>query len=314
MMRGALLAVMLLWASAANAGDLWNRLWHNADQRGEQLMQHGKAADAAKTYADPQRKAYAELQAGDYVHAAQDLAAFDDSRSNYNRGNALAHTGQLQDALKAYDAALARDPKNADARRNRDLVMQALKQQPPHSQHPNNKTASGSNRNGSQNQPGTANQHNGGKEAGKPASPAQQPLPQTGSNGQPNPSSASGHNNGKDGGQTGEQAPSQQTQSQQAQSQSSRPQQSQPAGQQSAAANPAGQSGKPAQSAAAQAQRDTAAGLNKAGQATAPVEATASEQKLAQEQWLRSIPDDPGGLLRRKFLIEHMIRQQERSP
>jgi Ca-activated chloride channel family protein len=35
-----------------------------------------------------------------------------------------------------------------------------------------------------------------------------------------------------------------------------------------------------------------------------------SEKQLAQEQWLRQIPDDPSGLLRRKFLIEHMLRQQ----
>ena len=35
-----------------------------------------------------------------------------------------------------------------------------------------------------------------------------------------------------------------------------------------------------------------------------------SEKQMSQEQWLRSIPDDPGGLLRRKFLIEHMMRQQ----
>jgi len=35
-----------------------------------------------------------------------------------------------------------------------------------------------------------------------------------------------------------------------------------------------------------------------------------SEQTLALEQWLRRIPDDPGGLLRRKFLIEHIERQQ----
>ncbi len=37
-----------------------------------------------------------------------------------------------------------------------------------------------------------------------------------------------------------------------------------------------------------------------------------SEQQIEKEQWLHSIPDDPGGLLRRKFLIEHMMRQQER--
>jgi Ca-activated chloride channel family protein len=35
-----------------------------------------------------------------------------------------------------------------------------------------------------------------------------------------------------------------------------------------------------------------------------------TEQQISQEQWLRRIPDDPGGLLRRKFMIEHMLRQQ----
>ena len=35
------------------------------------------------------------------------------------------------------------------------------------------------------------------------------------------------------------------------------------------------------------------------------------EKALAEDQWLRAIPDDPGGLLRRKFLIEHMMRQQQ---
>jgi Tetratricopeptide repeat. len=110
-----LLAALLAWASGASANDFWDSLWHNADQRGEQLMREGNAAAAARTYADPQHKAYAELQAGDYQRAAQDFSAFNDSTSNYNRGNALAHAGQLQEAIKAYDAALARDPKNEDA-------------------------------------------------------------------------------------------------------------------------------------------------------------------------------------------------------
>jgi len=39
-----------------------------------------------------------------------------------------------------------------------------------------------------------------------------------------------------------------------------------------------------------------------------------TEQQLAQEQWLHSIPDDPGGLLRRKFLIEHLLRKQKAQP
>ncbi len=40
-------------------------------------------------------------------------------------------------------------------------------------------------------------------------------------------------------------------------------------------------------------------------------DARTSEQQIEKDQWLHSIPDDPGGLLRRKFLIEHMMRQQE---
>jgi Ca-activated chloride channel family protein len=36
-----------------------------------------------------------------------------------------------------------------------------------------------------------------------------------------------------------------------------------------------------------------------------------SEQAQSLDQWLRWIPDDPAGLLRRKFMIEHMRHQSE---
>ena len=38
-----------------------------------------------------------------------------------------------------------------------------------------------------------------------------------------------------------------------------------------------------------------------------------AEQQQALEQWLRRIPDDPGGLLRRKFEYEYRRRQAERA-
>ena len=37
---------------------------------------------------------------------------------------------------------------------------------------------------------------------------------------------------------------------------------------------------------------------------------TKSESAQALEQWLRRIPDDPGGLLRRKFMMQHQQREQ----
>ncbi|MHB1201137.1 MAG: hypothetical protein ACYCZ6_16605, partial [Polaromonas sp.] len=68
---------------------------------------------------------------------------------------------------------------------------------------------------------------------------------------------------------------------------------------------------------AAQARDDAAAGLAKpqqAGPAPQAARNPPSERQLAEEQWLRRIPDDPGGLLRRKFMIEHLIRQQGTQP
>ena len=43
-------------------------------------------------------------------------------------------------------------------------------------------------------------------------------------------------------------------------------------------------------------------------------EAKADEHQQANEQWLRLIPDDPGGLLREKFLRDHLRRQRGWQP
>ena len=61
---------------------------------------------------------------------------------------------------------------------------------------------------------------------------------------------------------------------------------------------------------AAAAQRGPAAGGHPAAANTASGEAQPipSEEQLAAEQWLRRIPDDPGGLLRRKFLYQYRQR------
>lgn len=49
----------------------------------------------------------------------------------------------------------------------------------------------------------------------------------------------------------------------------------------------------------------------------APLDAAAlaeDERRRAVEQWLRRVPDDPGGLLRRKFALEHQRRLSEGNP
>ena len=109
--------------------NLWSRLWRTPDQRGQALLQQGDAAAAAQTFDDPERKAHAELQAKNYTAAAQTLTGIETAEAHYNRGNALAHTGDLQGAIRAYDAALKQSPQHADARHNRDIVVAALQKQ-----------------------------------------------------------------------------------------------------------------------------------------------------------------------------------------
>ena len=50
---------------------------------------------------------------------------------------------------------------------------------------------------------------------------------------------------------------------------------------------------------------------SKVPQAARPETAAERERRLANEAWLRRVPDDPGGLLRAKFRLEYERRQME---
>src|SRR5690606_39588424 len=71
----------------------------------------------------------AQYRAGDYGAAAQSFAGLDGADADYNRGNALARAGKLQEAIAAYDEALAQDPALEDAAANKALLEQLLRQQ-----------------------------------------------------------------------------------------------------------------------------------------------------------------------------------------
>ena len=89
MMRIVILLIFCAFVMPAQAAGFWAGLWRNADQQGEALMQKGDASSAAQAYADPRRKAYAKLKAGDYQGAAEQLDTLHESDDDYNRGNAF---------------------------------------------------------------------------------------------------------------------------------------------------------------------------------------------------------------------------------
>lgn len=68
---------------------------------------------------------------GDFEAAAEEFAKADGADAHYDRGNALAKAGRLQEAVSAYDEALRRRPGMPDAVANRQSVLNALKRKPP---------------------------------------------------------------------------------------------------------------------------------------------------------------------------------------
>ena len=67
-------------------------------------------------------------EAGDYSGAAQRFAEGNDAHAHYNRGNALAKSGELEAALDAYEQALELQPDLRPALTNKALVESLLKQ------------------------------------------------------------------------------------------------------------------------------------------------------------------------------------------
>lgn len=103
-------------------------LWLRPDQQGLHLLKQKRPADAAQHFEDPQWQGVALYEAGDYSGAAQRFAQGSDAHAHYNRGNALAKSGELEAALDAYDQALERQPDLRPALTNKALVEGLLKQ------------------------------------------------------------------------------------------------------------------------------------------------------------------------------------------
>ncbi len=247
--------------------------WLTPDQQGQRLLQDNPEA-AADTFAHPEWRGTARYRAGDYAGAVESFAQSDSARAHYNRGNALARLGELQAALDAYDQALARQPDHEDAAANRRLIEQ-LKEQQQEQQ---------DGQGDSQPQPDDGEQQENGE-------PGQND--QTEGDDSRDDSRRDGRDEDFDSGADDDAAEEEQSEDDTAdQADAADEQMEDPA--------TAEQPAQPEDGDAEDAQPQPLA-----------VDFT-DEERQELEQWLRRIPDDPGGLLRRKFQYEHQQRAPER--
>ncbi|MGE0485900.1 MAG: VWA domain-containing protein [Gammaproteobacteria bacterium] len=267
--RGALFALVL--ALPLVPPPVLADWWRTDDQAGAAAFAAGDYDAAGHSFADQAWRGAARYRAGDYAAAAADLAEDDSARGHYNRGNALARLGRYDEAIAAYDRALELTPGDDDAAHNKELVEKLLEQQ---QQQQDN----------TQQQQGQDDNEEAG--AGERAQDEQSQGEGGSQGGQPQPSDQAQSDGDAGGESNAEQPQAEPPQGDQGEDES---EQAQPA------PDPTdSEDGEETRTARAEQAEDG--------------DESDAERAQATEQWLRQIPDDPGGLLRRKF--QYLYKQR----
>ncbi len=138
----ALCCIVLLLPPPASArtlddlADAWTSLWSRRDQQAADALNSGRPDEAARLFTEPRGRATALYRSGRYAEAARLFRQDPSATGAYNLGNALARSGRLDDAIRAYDRALRLQPEHADAQHNRALLL-AQRAQAEDSDEPN---------------------------------------------------------------------------------------------------------------------------------------------------------------------------------
>jgi Ca-activated chloride channel family protein len=296
--RGWIGVVILLVPLSAGALD-WDGLWRRDDQRAVTALEQGDAERAAQLFADPDWKASALYRAGRFEDSAHVLEGRDSARAHYNRGNALARGGQFPQALEEYEHALRLDPKDADARYNRDLLRKQMQQSQ------SGQGGQSEQQQGAQNRQGQAQQDRQGKEG--------QAGDRSASNDEEQPAHRSAdQQQARDRDESGEDAQQDESGKQGAQPESQDAQESANGSSENAATSPQAEDRATAADETSDASKPPD-GARQVARAAEDAKLDDDEAARATEQWLRRIPDDPGGLLRRKFLYQYRQQQEPAS-
>lgn len=306
--RGWLMALALCvglpvrQADAASLADLWRR----PDQQAAAALANGDAPAALERARSPEWRGSAAFRAGDYQAAVEAWQQSGGPDAAYNEGNALAKLGKYQEAIAAYDRALAQAPDMADAKANREAVEAWLKQQAE--QPPQQGQQGQQGQDGQSGESGGESSPQNGSEGSQQGDGAEQGGQQ---NGQDQASSADAGQDGQqrsDGqrdGRSGEERP------EDASAQASATQDpDQQAGQKEALSKAIDEALERSRDGQGDAAKPGSSAQQGEARSLSPQEAADQEQQQAMKQWMERVPDDPGGLLRRKFLLEYQRRQQ----
>lgn len=262
----------------------WQDLWKTADQQASDALINGDAATAQTLFKDRQWRGSAAYKAGDYESAIADYLDIDTVDSHYNRGNALAHSGDLDGAIEAYNQSLALDPEMEDAQANKELLEQLKQQQEQQEQQDSENSENSENSESEKSE----SQDQGSQSQDSDSAPQDQQQSDQQDSADQQPESKQGE--------------PEESEEQKSEEERQREQEEQRKEQE-------------AQEQEQNAAESTEESSNEELSNKEPSTEESDAEKQAQqelEQWLRRVPDDPGGLLREKFRYQSRQRALER--
>jgi len=307
-------------AMANQASIFWDDLWQTREQRAAKALQQQRHEEALNLSQDPAVLGSALYRQNKYSEALGKFAEVEGADADYNRGNAFARLGKYEEAIKAYDKALQQQPQMQDAIDNKAAVEALLQQQ--QSQQEDKQQDEQDQQQDKQQQDQQQDQQKQKQEQQQSEQKQDSEQQQSDKQQQQQDQSSSSEQ------QQQQEAEQQETEKEDAsQGEQQQDQQSADNNQQSStnqfaeAAKSMEQDDKqetprpePEQQQKPQDQQSQA---DEKSNATAQAEQQAqqldSEEQQAAEQWLRRIPDDPGGLLKRKFLYQYQQRNRKPS-
>ncbi|OGV45782.1 MAG: hypothetical protein A3F46_05555 [Legionellales bacterium RIFCSPHIGHO2_12_FULL_42_9] len=267
----------------------WQDLWMTADQQAQQLMQQGKFHQAEKRFRQSDWQAVAAYRADQYEKSAQIFSSLNSEQGTYNQGNALARAGHYQEAIKAYDKVLRLNPSDKDARYNRKLVAKLLKKEQNKRQNNDQKNE----KKGGQRQQEQSNQQDKKDQSQSESQDKSQ--------------------NSQDNNQQNQQFDQNKADKTSPDEKQNEQNQAKEPNNENKSDDMSDKNDKNKQAQDQQQKKEQQEAKDKSSAQSAPQSAAEREKQQARDQWLRLVPDEPGGLLRQKLLRDHFRRQRNLS-
>ena len=294
--RGWMLSLlfMIILQPEQSYASLWDDAWQTKDQQGQKALAKDPAK-AAELFEDKDWKASSLYRAQDYKQAAENFIINPEDSpeqqavSHFNRGNALAQSGEFEKAIKDYEKALELNIKFDDAHANKALAEKLLEQQEEQDQQNQDQDKDQDSEDEKSDDSDSKDGESKDNESDQEDSSDQQQNDDKKDESEQDSDNSDSNNQDTDEQDSDEQEADENESDE--------------------------QSDEEKEAAAAEAEENAAEDGQQSPAAANPTDELSDElsdeEKQALEQWLNRIPDDPGGLLKRKFLYQYKQREHQ---